>query len=256
MRAINNFKEMDNDNTKYYKALGIEATANREEIAAAYRQLALESHPLRNDPSKQAQCYLKFTRLCEAYEVLSDPLMKRVYDKYGEFMLKNGVSKGTDKFPGYVNKGNHFKVFERFFGSSNPFIESPARREGELTELEQIDKKHRAEDIVVTLECTLYELFNGTIKEVTYARKQMLSTTSGYVINENRFQIEVLPGFSEETKLVYKGLGHESFGAKPSDLIVKFKQLPMVGMQRSGDDFIYTHTVSLVDALQMQPIIV
>lgn len=57
--------------------------------------------------------------------------MKRVYDKYGEYSLKHGVQKGIDKFPGYVNKGHHFKVFERFFGSKNPFVENPRKREGD-----------------------------------------------------------------------------------------------------------------------------
>ena len=85
---------MDNDKSRYYNMLQIAPTANREEIAAAYRKLALEYHPLRNPRENEASAYLKFTKLCEAYQVLSDPLMKRVYDKYGEYSLKNGVPKG------------------------------------------------------------------------------------------------------------------------------------------------------------------
>jgi len=79
---------------------------------------------MRNPKDVQSQCYIKFVKICEAYEVLSDPLMKRIYDKYGDFSLKNGVQKGVDKFSGYCNTGNHFKVFEAFFGSTNPFIEN------------------------------------------------------------------------------------------------------------------------------------
>ena len=94
---------MDNDKSRYYNILQISATANREEIAAAYRKLALVHHPLRNAREQEAQAYLKCTKLCEAYQVLSDPLMKRVYDKYGEYSLKNGVPKGQDKFAGYTN---------------------------------------------------------------------------------------------------------------------------------------------------------
>ena len=52
--------------------------------------------------------------------------MKRIYDKYGEYSLKNGVPKGVDKFAGYVNQGRHFKVFEDFFGNANPYIEQPS----------------------------------------------------------------------------------------------------------------------------------
>ena len=61
-----------NDNTFYYETLQISQTANREEIADAYRQLALKTHPMRNPKAQQSECYLKFVKICEAYEVLSD----------------------------------------------------------------------------------------------------------------------------------------------------------------------------------------
>lgn len=92
--------------------------------------------------------------------------MKRIYDKYGEYSLKHGVPKGVDKFSGYVNIGDHFKVFENFFGSSNPFIENPRPTSADTTELELIDKQNREKDIEITLECELYEFFNGAVKEV------------------------------------------------------------------------------------------
>ena len=94
------------------------------------------------------------------------------------------------------------------------------------------------------------------MKEVNYARKQMLSVTEGSVINADRFQVCILPGFSESTKLVFEGKGHESFGARPSNLIVKFKQVPLQNYERRGNDLVYTHTLTLVEALQMQPIAV
>jgi len=45
----------------------------------------------------------KFSQVSEAYEVLSDPLMKRIFDKHGEQSLRDGVQKGPDKFLGYQN---------------------------------------------------------------------------------------------------------------------------------------------------------
>ena len=162
---------MDNNKTRYYNTLCVSPTANREEIAAAYRKLALVHHPLRNPRENEAQSYLKFTKLCEAYQVLSDPLMKRVYDKYGEYSLKNGVPKGQDKFAGYTNQGDHYKVFESFFGCANPFIQSPTSDAAYQAELARINTENREEDIVVTLECELYEFYNGAIKEVMLARK-------------------------------------------------------------------------------------
>lgn len=201
--------EKGKNNTVYYEILNISQTANREEIADAYRQLALKTHPMRNSQDKQSQCYTQFVKICEAYEVLSNPLMKRIYDKYGDYSLKNGIMKGTDKFAGYTSTGNHFEVFRKFFGSSNPFVEDIKRVPGdEPTELEKIGKDHRAEDIEVTLECELFEFYNGAIKEVEFVRKSLLSTTDGTVNESERFNIEVLPGFNDTTRLIYKGLGN------------------------------------------------
>ncbi len=127
---------MDNNKTRYYETLQVEPTANREEIAEAYRQLALRNHPMRCPREHEAEAYKRFVRICEAYEVLSDPLMKRVYDKYGEYSLKHGVPKGQDRFAGYVNQGEHFKIFENFFGSQNPYIENPRAMASDKTELD------------------------------------------------------------------------------------------------------------------------
>ena len=52
---------MDNNKSRYYECLGIEQTASREEIAAAYRQKALISHPLRNPREEEAESYKHFT---------------------------------------------------------------------------------------------------------------------------------------------------------------------------------------------------
>ena len=155
--------------------------------------------------------------------MLSDPLMKRIYDKYGDYSLKNGVHKGQDKFQGYCNTGDHFKVFEAFFGSNNPYIAPCVRNStDEPTEFDRIAEERKAEDIVVVLECELFEFYNGAVKEVEYPRRKLLSTTESYVTDGERFQIEILPGYGEHTTLVYKERGHESFGSKPSNLIIKF----------------------------------
>ena len=51
----------------------------------------------------------------------------------------HGILKGPDKFGGYIYGGDPYKVFEKFFGSINPFVEEPLPLEGELTELEKIE---------------------------------------------------------------------------------------------------------------------
>jgi len=150
--------------------------------------------------------------------------------------------------------GNHYKVFEKFFGTTNPLIEESVAAAAQVVDLEHINTKNREDDIIVTLECELYEFYNGSVKEVNYARQQMLSSTNGSVVNAERFQVTILPGYSEETKLVFEGRGHEAFGAHTSNLVICLKQKPLANFVRKGDDLVYTHTLSLVDALQMQPV--
>lgn len=85
--------------------------------------MALRNHPLRNPEARQAEFQAKFVAVSEAYEILSHPIRKRVYDKYGLNSVRNGIPSGPDKFDGYVFGGDPYKTFLHFFGSNNPFVE-------------------------------------------------------------------------------------------------------------------------------------
>lgn len=65
----------------YYKILGIQTGANEDEIKKAYRKMALKYHP---DKNKDPNAEEKFKEIAEAYDVLSDPKKRAVYDQYGE----------------------------------------------------------------------------------------------------------------------------------------------------------------------------
>jgi molecular chaperone DnaJ len=67
----------------YYKTLGVKRAANQEEIRKAYRRLARKYHPDLNPGDKSSE--EKFKQLSEAYDVLSDPKKREVYDKFGTY---------------------------------------------------------------------------------------------------------------------------------------------------------------------------
>src|SRR5580704_10701672 len=74
--------------TDYYQTLGVERGASEDEIRKAYRKLARKHHPDLNPGDKAAED--RFKKVQEAYDVLSDPKKKQMYDQVG-FYSENGM---------------------------------------------------------------------------------------------------------------------------------------------------------------------
>jgi len=70
----------------FYQILEIERDASDEEIKKAYRKLAMQYHPDRNDGAKEAE--EQFKAITEAYDVLRDPQKRATYDRFGEAGLR------------------------------------------------------------------------------------------------------------------------------------------------------------------------
>ncbi|CAM9336928.1 unnamed protein product [Chrysoparadoxa australica] len=88
----------------FYKELGVSKDATEKDITRAYRKLALKWHPDKNrDNPKKAE--EKFKRISEAYEVLSSPEKRKMYDTYGEEGLNAGMAGPEGGFGGFPGQG-------------------------------------------------------------------------------------------------------------------------------------------------------
>ncbi|XP_059305366.1 uncharacterized protein LOC132056976 isoform X1 [Lycium ferocissimum] len=112
----------------YYKVLQVDRNAKEDDLKKAYRKLAMKWHPDKN-PNNKKDAESKFKKISEAYDVLSDPQKRAVYDQYGEEGLKGQVPPpGAGGFPGTSGHGSfRFNprsaddIFSEFFGFSSPF---------------------------------------------------------------------------------------------------------------------------------------
>jgi len=146
---------------KYYELLGVQRDASAEEIKKAYRKLALKLHPDKNPNDPRASD--KFKELTAAYEVLSDPQKKEIYDQYGEEGLKGGGFHASDAE----------SIFAQFFGGADPFdgfFGGGGRRK---------QRPQKGEDIVFQLGVTLTDLYNGKTSKIKITRNAVCSTCAG-----------------------------------------------------------------------------
>jgi molecular chaperone DnaJ len=144
----------------YYEILSVERSATAEDIKKAYRKCALAHHPDRNPGDKKSE--EKFKEATEAYQVLSDPEKRRVYDQFGHEGLAGAGGPGGFSASGFSDIFED--IFEDFFGGGGPRRRQRAQRGGDL--------KH-------DLEITFDEAAFGTEKEVEIRREESCTSCKG-----------------------------------------------------------------------------
>ena len=252
-------------NYDYYETLELKRDCSQEEIAEAYRRLSLKNHPKNTSPENTAVNEYQFHKIAEAYEVLSDPNKKGLYDIYGKDGLTNGVlDKNGNLKGGYHYSGNAHEIFEKFMGTSNPFalLRDPDKMSDEKGSAfssafggNNERKSAPLPAITVELECTLEELYNGCVKPLKYTKKALGHDKRTTVDKECEVDVEVFPGYDKSTIVTFKGMGNEAPGEKTSDLLVQIKEKKNECFKRVNvNDLIYIKRLTLAQALNSEPV--
>jgi DnaJ-class molecular chaperone len=103
----------------YYATLGVSKTASIDEIKSSYRKLARDNHPDRLEPHLKAEGEAKFKRILEAYQVLSDPAKRKIYDLHGKDGLDDDHDSSSFEQP--ANFPDISNIMRGVFGSGSVF---------------------------------------------------------------------------------------------------------------------------------------
>jgi molecular chaperone DnaJ len=153
----------------YYEVLGVDRSANDDQIRKAYRKLAMQYHPDRNKGDKGAE--EKFKEVGEAYAVLTNPDKRARYDRFGHAGMGPGAGPGqapggfefdlSDALRQFMEGG----LFGDLFGGMRAEARGPMRTRGR--------------DLQVTLKLTLEEIASGVTKKIKVRRYNVCKECGG-----------------------------------------------------------------------------
>lgn len=254
-------------NRKFYSLLGVSPNADSTQLKKAYRRLAMKFHPDKNKGSEFAE--EKFKEISQAYKVLSDKKLRKVYDKYGEQGLKTGMkdikksqsfSFETQHYPGVIPaelfSNFYFENFDTLFSKTD--FTSPYQNAFQFSSKYSQDiptvrsrKRKRAAPApdVRRISATLEELLIGTKKVVEIKRQRIVN--GSHIVYENKsFEIPIKPGMKEGTSFTFIGEGDENVDHETQDVVFQLEEEPHSTFTRQGDDLVVKVDITLRQSLE------
>jgi len=202
-----------NQTENLYNILEIKKEATQNDIRVAYKKLALQWHPDKNEDKMFAE--QKFKKICEAYSILSNPEQRRLYDI--------SISPPPPQIP-------------RQRRAPPPPKEEPKET-----------KKNSVQQQIVKV--TLEELFTGCLKKFKIKSKIFINMNET-AIKEKILEFDIKQGWKDGTKITFEQTGDQLHPTIPqNDVEFMIETLPHPIFQRNGDDLTYKACISLKQAL-------
>ena len=229
--------------TDYYALLGVAKEATPDEIKKAYRKLAMQHHPDRNQGDKSAE--EKFKQMSEAYAVLSDPEKRKKYDAFGsadafsqnvstddifkDFNLDDILSQFGMRSSGWGNfKGRRAAPGAAGHGGGSAFDDLFG---GATATRERVPKK--GQDAELPLTVPFHDAMFG-------GERPIALQIDG---EDRRLTVRIPAGITTGKKLRVKNEGHKAPGGRGDlHLLVTVEEDPR--FERKGDDLHTTAHIS------------
>ncbi|PIO15521.1 hypothetical protein AB205_0158530 [Aquarana catesbeiana] len=243
--------------------------------------MALKYHP---DKNKDSNAEDKFKEIAEAYDVLSDPKKRVVYDQYGEEGLKTGggSSGNTGSSFHYTFHGDPHATFASFFGGSNPFdifFGSNRTRMANGFDHEdmdidddnddpfssfshfgfngvngfhrrhqdQIPNRRKVQDppVIHELKVSLEEIYHGCTKRMKITRRRLNPDGRTVRTEDKILNVVIKKGWKEGTKITFPKEGDATSENIPADIVFLLKDKPHAHFKRDGSNIVYTAKITL-----------
>ncbi|MCA9105855.1 MAG: J domain-containing protein [Planctomycetales bacterium] len=234
----------------FYKILGVSRTASDKEIQKAYRALARKHHPDRVEEDQREAAKQKFQKIQEAYDVLSDPEKRKLYDQFGHD-YRHAQQGGGDPFGGFRSGGAwqgggpggaEIDLGDLFGGGGGSFADFMAHMGGGRGSAgARGPRSGPRPGASIEAETTISfqtSIVGGPV-QLSVARAN----------GAERLTVTIPPGIEDGKKMRLKGQGHPSSSGGPAgDLLLTVRVAPHPHFRRLGDNLSITLPITLQEA--------